>query len=338
MFSNREPVSIVIPAFNEENAISAQIDKIRGVLTGHKIDHEIIVVDDGCQDRTAEIAGNLHVRVIKHFKNRGYGAALKTGISVAKYDTIGTIDADGTYPAEEIPNLLDKLSQADMVVGARTGKEVHIPLVRRPAKWVLRLLAARIAGQKIPDLNSGLRAFRRDFVKQYFSILPNGFSFTTNITLAMLADDYRVVYHSIDYYKRIGKSKITPRNFMDFMVLIIRMAMLFKPLKIFLPLALFFGFLGAGKTIFDLILLYRRVSDAGHSTLFSQSIISTSSILLLLVSLQLLLIGMVTDALLTRMNKPNYGLLPTHGISSEEKESRPGVDKPDTITTHRIGK
>ena len=117
--------------------------------------------------------------MLRHIENRGYGAALKSGIRAAKHEVIVITDADGTYPSDQIPELLSKLDHADMVVGARIGKNVRIPLIRRPAKWMLGLLAEYIVGRRIPDLNSGLRAFRRDCVEQYFSILSNRFSFTT---------------------------------------------------------------------------------------------------------------------------------------------------------------
>ncbi len=232
-----ESVTVILPAYNEEDAIEAQIEAIQGVLESKDITHEIIVVDDGSTDKTAERALKAHARIIQHTENRGYGAALKTGIMAARYENILIIDADGTYPVDQIPELLKKLEDADMVVGARTGDNVHIPLERRPAKWILGWLANRISGRKIPDLNSGMRAFRKELVKQYFPILPNRFSFTTTITLALIADEYSVVYHPIDYYTRIGSSKITPRNFTEFVMLVFRMSMLFQPLKVFVPLS-----------------------------------------------------------------------------------------------------
>src|SRR4030067_1603844 len=306
--TDRTPVSVILPACNEEDAIASQIESIRYTLRSHGIIHEIIVVDDGSQDQTAELALKSNARVILHPENRGYGAALKTGIAAAEYETILIIDADGTYPVEQIPNLLSKLETADMVVGARTGNKVHIPLIRRPAKWILGWLANRISGRSIPDLNSGMRVFRRDFVKQYFSILPNQFSFTTTITLAMLADDYHVVYHPIDYYRRIGNSKITPKNFMEFMMLVLRLAMLFQPLKIFVPLSFSCGLLGVLKAIFDIIGLFQRASSFNSSLVF-QPVLSTSAILLLLVALQLLLIGMVADGLVRRIVQSNRPMM-----------------------------
>lgn len=326
----RTPISVIIPAYNEENAVGPQVEAIRCVLTSQGITHEVIVVDDGSQDKTTERAFQAGAHVLSHPENRGYGAALKTGILASKYDVIVIIDADGTYPSDQIPTLVAQLKNADMVVGSRTGKQVHVPLLRRPAKWLLGWLAARIAGRPIPDLNSGLRAFRRECALQYFSILPNRFSFTTTITLAMLGDDYRVVYHSIDYYKRVGESKITPRNFMDFMMLVLRMAMLFQPLKVFLPLAGLCGLLGTLKAAFDIIALFQRASSFNGSLLY-QPVLSTSAILLLLVGLQLLLIGMVADGLLRRIARHDRPLTPSHGIEALQLPSNPKVDEPGTV-------
>jgi len=321
-----EPISVVIPAYNEEASVGAQIEAVRRALRTNRIEHEIIVVDDGSEDKTVEKALEAQGHVLRHPANRGYGAAIKTGILAAKYDTIVITDADGTYPADEIPNLVAKLETADMVVGARTGPEVHIPPMRRPAKSFLAWLAARIAGQPIADLNSGLRVFRRECVRQYFSILSNRFSFTTTVTLALLADDYLVVYHPINYYRRIGRSKISPRHFMDFTILVLRMAMLFQPLKVFAPLAFACGLLGVLKVFYDIVSLFTRVSTVGWSLLY-QPVLSTSAILLLLVALQLLLIGMVADGVVRRIGQHNRSLEPSHAIrafqslpSPEEKE------------------
>ncbi len=322
--------SVVIPAFNEEGAVSAQVAAVERVLAAHQIPHEIIVVDDGSKDRTGEEALKAGARVLLHLENRGYGASIKTGIDAAKYDAIVIIDADGTYPPEEIPVLLAQLETADMVVGARIGKKVHIPLIRRPAKWVLGQLANLIAGRKIPDLNSGLRAFRRDCLRQYYPILSNRFSFTTTSTLALLADDYRVVYHLIDYHERIGKSKITPRHFMDFMMLVLRMAMLFQPMKIFVPLALTCGLLGVLKVVFDIVSIIPRTGSFDWSFIF-KPVLSTSSILLLLVGLQLLLIGMVADGALRRIAQHNGPMAPSHGIRVLERTAEDTAEAANSV-------
>ncbi|MGH8507408.1 MAG: glycosyltransferase family 2 protein [Gammaproteobacteria bacterium] len=332
MQTTQEPVrlcvSVILPAYNEEAAVGPQINAIRRVLHSHGMTHEILVIDDGSQDRTVEEALQAGARVLRHAENRGYGAAIKTGITFAEHDKIVIIDADATYPADQIPHLVQVLETADMVVGARTGNEVHIPWLRRPAKWILGWLASRIAGHAIPDLNSGLRAFHRECAKQYFPILSNRFSFTTTLTLALLADDYRVVYHPIDYYRRVGKSKITPRHFMDFTILVLRMAMLFQPLKIFVPLAFGFGLLGTGKIIFDILSLFERTSTLGWS-LFYQPVISTSSILLLLAALQLLLIGMMADGVIRRIAQHNRPQAVSHARWLIEPTSNAQEEKPE---------
>jgi glycosyltransferase involved in cell wall biosynthesis len=307
-----QPVSVIFPVFNEEGAVAAEIQNIRQVLQSRGIAHELIVVDDGSGDRSGERAAAAGATVITHVENRGYGAAIKTGMAAAHYDTIVITDADGTYPADQIPELLAQLKTADMVVGARTGDDVHIPLVRRPAKWVLTWVATRVAGRTIPDLNSGLRAFRRECAQQYHSILSNRFSFTSTITLALLADDYRVVYHPISYHKRIGKSKITPWHFMDFLMLVLRLAVLFQPLRVFLPLALAFGGLGVLKTIYDIFALFPRTSASGWA-IFYLPVVSTTAMIFLLIGFQLLVVGLVADAVLRRIAQ-SHTLVPSRAI------------------------
>lgn len=283
-------VSVVIPAFNEESSIGGVIAELSELLSEHDISSEIIVVDDGSRDATARRAMEAHARVLQHRKNRGYGASLKTGIAAATYDAIAIIDADGTYPARYLPELLDELECADMVVGARIGNNVHIPLVRRPAKWLLKHLANYVSNSKIPDLNSGLRVFRREIAMQYFPILPNYFSFTTTITLAALCDNYAVTYIPIDYRKRNGRSKIVPWDAGSFAILILRVAMLFKPLRVFLPLALVCFAYGVVKTIIDL----------SHDPN-----ISASAMFAFISTLLIVLIGMLGDAIATRLGRFN---------------------------------
>ncbi len=319
------PVSVVLPAYNEEAAVANEVCAIRERLAAHDISHEIIVVDDGSQDRTADEATGVGARVLKHSSNRGYGAAIKTGIRAALHDVIVITDADGTYPSDQIPQLLANLRSSDMVVGARIGESVHNPWLRRQAKRFLRWLATYIVEQPIPDLNSGLRAFRRDCIRQYFPILSNRFSFTTTSTLALLADEYHVTYHPINYYKRVGRSKISPRHFMDFSILILRMSMMFQPLKVFIPLSFLFGALGLLKSIYDVITLFLRAQVVDPS-LFYQATLSTSAILLLMVGLQFLLIGMVADGLVRRIGQHNQPPAPsyreiTYGAQAEKQSS-----------------
>lgn len=316
------PVSVVIPAFNEETAVAREVETVRQILAPYQVPYEIIVVDDGSADGTAVEAAKAEARVLRHLENRGYGAALKTGIRAARYDTIVITDADGTYPPEQIPQLVSLLETADMVVGARIGESVYIPWLRRPAKAFLRWLAVYIAEHPIPDLNSGMRALRRDCIEQYFPILSNRFSFTTTSTLALLADGYHVIYHPINYYKRIGKSKINPRHFMDFSILILRMSMMFQPLKVFVPLSILFGVTGLFKSVYDIITLFLRSSAVGAGLLY-EATLSTSAIFLLMLAVQFLLIGMMADGLVRRIGQHNRPPVPSRGVLTvEESGSR----------------
>jgi glycosyltransferase involved in cell wall biosynthesis len=245
-------VSVVIPALNEADHVAAEIEAVTRALSGGGWRFEVIVVDDGSDDGTAEQAAGAGARVLRHPRNLGYGAALKRGISAASYDWILITDADGTYPAESIPDLLAKGSEADMVVGARTGEAVRVPLARRPAKWFLRTLASYLAGQKLPDLNSGLRLMRKSLVDRYAHLLPSGFSFTTTITLAATCNDHLVSYVPINYRKRLGDSKIRPWHAYDFTLLILRTIVFFNPLKVFIPLGAVLALSGVAKFLYDI--------------------------------------------------------------------------------------
>jgi glycosyltransferase involved in cell wall biosynthesis len=231
-------ITVLIPAYNEEEAIRDTVQTIAQQRLHFK-DLEIVVINDGSKDRTSEIARTLPVTLIEHEFNRGYGAALKSGLQAAKYDYILIADADGTYPLEDIPKLAADAPFYDMVVGARTGKEVHIPTLRRPAKWMITRLAVYLSGRDIPDLNSGLRIFRKDVALRFLTLYPDGFSFTTTITLAMLTNHFKVKFVPINYHKRLGKSSIHPiRDFTNFTILIIRICAYFKPLNVFVPPAM----------------------------------------------------------------------------------------------------
>ena len=281
-------VSIVIPAFNEEQGVAQVIGELRSVLSQHGINAEILVIDDGSGDGTAQAAAAAGARVFRHRSNRGYGAALKSGIAAASGEAIVMTDADGTYPCRYIPEMLERLKAADMVVGARIGANVKIPAIRRPAKWLLNQLANYLTKTQIPDLNSGLRAFRKEVVMQYFGMLPDQFSWTTTITLAMHCDKYAVAYLPIDYRARKGKSKIVPWDAGSFAVLILRTAMLFRPLRIFIPVVL-------------LCLLYGIVKMSIDMT--RDPNISASALLAFVSALIILLIGMLGDALATRLGR-----------------------------------
>jgi glycosyltransferase involved in cell wall biosynthesis len=250
----RRAISIVVPAYNEARSIGPQLEHLRQVMDASCWPYELVVVDDGSTDGTAAEVERHDVRLIRQPRNFGYGAALKAGIDAAKHDWIVIIDADGTYPAEEIPRMLEFAADFDMVVGARVGQNVNIPPQRRPAKWILAKLSGYLAEQIIPDLNSGLRVLKRDLVRKYEHLLPDGFSFTTTITLALLCNHYRVYYHTINYAKRVGASKIRAAHAYQFLMLILRTVVYFNPLRVFLPLGLVFFLAGVAKFIYDIFL------------------------------------------------------------------------------------
>lgn len=239
--NNSQPgLSIIIPAFNEQESITTVLAQIHHIMDKSEWLYEVIVIDDGSTDNTATQVDPLQNRLLRHPQNRGYGASLKTGILHAHHPLIAITDADGTYPNNDIPRLLDVLQNDDydMVVGARTGTQVAIPAIRRPAKWTITRLAEFVANQSIPDLNSGLRVFYRDTALQFAHLLPDGFSFTTTITLTLLSNGYLIKYLPINYHPRVGRSKIRPiQDTLNFVGLILRIALYFAPLKIFLPLS-----------------------------------------------------------------------------------------------------
>jgi glycosyltransferase involved in cell wall biosynthesis len=247
-------VSVVVPAYNEIGAVADTVREVDRVLRAAGIRFEILVVDDGSTDGTADAAAKAPCRVIRRPRNRGYGATLKYGIGAARSDLICITDADGTYPNDRIPDLLAAAKTVDMAVGSRTTPNVAIPWERRPAKWFIARLASYLAGSPIPDLNSGLRVFRRRRALQFARILPDGFSFTTTITLAHLCNRLDVAYVPIDYKKRVGASKIRARHAYDFTLLVLRAVVLFNPLKVFLPLGAALFALGFLKAVYDVVI------------------------------------------------------------------------------------
>ena len=176
--------------------------------------------------------------IIRCAENRGAGAARKVGIRNARGEIVVMLDADGTYPAESIPELLQYFPAYDQVNGARTSEQGTLPWLRRPAKWFIRKLACYLTGTRIPDLNTGLKAFKRDAMLPWLWVVPNGFSCVTTMTLAFLTNGYSVKYVPISYRTRIGKSKFHPiRDTAAYLSTVLRMVLYFRPLKVFLPLS-----------------------------------------------------------------------------------------------------
>lgn len=286
------PVTVIVPVFNERKAVGPTLEALAALLDRDPRAHRVLVVDDGSTDGTAEIlreiAPRLGLTVLRHPRNLGYGAALKTGVRNAETEVVAITDADGTYPNDRILELAGLLGDADMVVGARTGANVRIPVIRRPAKWLVGKLANVLTGCRIPDLNSGLRVFRLSALRKYEGILPDGFSFTTTITLAMLSRGHDVRFVPIDYQARIGSSKIRPvRDTLNFIQLILRTTLLFEPLRIFLPVAL------AGMLAAVAVLLY--------SWFFTPKIMDATVAVLFIGSIQILAVGAIADIINRRM-------------------------------------
>jgi len=277
--------TVVVPCFNEESAIEESLQLLQDCLRDSP-PHEIIMVDDGSSDRTGAILDQRakeidNLRVVHHERNQGYGSALKTGIRRARGELVAIIDADGTYPYDRLPDLIEEARTADMVVGARTGEDVTYSFIRKIPKFFLKGYMSWLAGQSIPDMNSGLRVFRRTSAERFLKVLPDTFSFTTTITLSMLRNHYDVRFVPISYAGRIGKSKIKPvQDTLRFAQLIVRTGMYFAPLRVLLPLAGFL-FLGCCASIAYDIFVLRNLTD--------------KSVLLLMFSMNITVFALLAD-------------------------------------------
>jgi glycosyltransferase involved in cell wall biosynthesis len=283
-------ISIIIPIYNEKNNILKSIADISKAMDNGFV-YELILVDDGSTDGSSEVIDKItlpNVKKVSHLENKGYGAAIKSGIRNAQNNIIVIVDADGTYPYAYIPKLLNNIDKYAMVVGARVGRKVKIPLIRRPAKWFITKLACYLTETRIPDLNSGMRVMKRDVVEKFMHLLPNGFSFTSTITLAMLTNDYLVEYVPIDYFKRQGKSKIRPvKDTLNFLQLIIRTVLYFNPLRVFLPLSMFFVFL-AFLVLFGTWYFLGKAADVTFGVILTTAI-------------EVLIVGMLADLIVKRV-------------------------------------
>jgi glycosyltransferase involved in cell wall biosynthesis len=243
--SPRCELSVVLPAYNEQEAIVRVLEEIVGAMSQEPIRYEILVVDDASTDQTAfaaeqyaERTAECPIRVIRCPLRRGAGAARKVGIRHAQGDVVVMLDADGTYTAETIPEMLAYFPAYDQVNGARTSEQGTLPWLRRPAKWFIRKLACYLTGCKIPDLNTGLKAFKRQEMLRWLWVVPDGFSCVTTMTLAFLTNGYAVKYIPTEYRPRIGKSKFHPiKDTLSYLSTVLRMVLYFRPLKVFLPLS-----------------------------------------------------------------------------------------------------
>jgi polyisoprenyl-phosphate glycosyltransferase len=275
-------VSILLPAFNEETAISAVIEEIRAVMSAWHGSWEILVVDDASTDQTRERAEQAGARVIHRVENGGAGAARKTGILEARGTIIAMLDADGSYDPAELPRLLAHFPDYDQVNGARTSEQGDLKPLRVPAKWLVRKLTEVVSGKKIPDLNTGFKLFKRDVMLRYLWVVPPGFSCVTSITLAFLCNDRPVKYVPVAYRKRIGHSKFHPIfDSINYIATAIRIIMYFRPLRVFLPASLVLFAIAATKGAYDLA--------------YSPLGLHDSDIIISLTALIVLSVGMLAD-------------------------------------------
>ena len=300
-------VSIVLPVFNEAGHLGREVERIREAMDASPYEYEILVVDDGSTDGgVAELEDMDDIRLVAFEQNRGSGAARRAGTSLARGDVVVWTDADMTYPNDLIPALVGLLPGWDMVVGARKSEGGSHKLFRVPIKWAIRMLASFLTMTRIPDLNSGFRAFRRVVAGQYLHLLPSGFSCVTTLTMSFLSNGYSVRYTPIEYAARAGRSKFHWwKDTALYIRQVLRMVLLWNPLRFFAPVGVTLGVSGLGKLLYDLVTKDLRVA--------------TNTVTLLLSAVAVLLLALGAD-LLVLLNRPRDMVLP----ATLDPEDRPG--------------
>lgn len=269
-------VSVIVPAFNEEESITDLVTALRA----HDRWHEIIVIDDGSRDATAERAAAAGARVVRHPYNKGNGAAVKTGIRNATGEYVLIVDGDGQHRPEDAGRLISRLGEYDLVIGARSHgtQATH---ARRFGNSALNWLAGYLTDRDIPDLTSGFRAARREHLREFLHLLPNGFSTPTTTTLAFIKAGYNVTFEAVEARQRVGQSKIKlARDGTKFLMIILRIVTIFSPLRVFLPLSAAAFAVGAGYGVW---------------TIATQSHITNSSVLLIIFAVIVFLVGLISE-------------------------------------------
>jgi len=291
-------VSVVLPIFNEKGHLRAEIDRITESLSASKYSFEIIVVDDGSTDGSeAELSKIDGITLIRHRLNQGSGAARRTGTTAARGRVVVWTDVDMTYPNNLIPDLVDAMEGYDHIVGWRQTEEGTLKWLRTPAKWLIRKLASYLSETDIKDLNSGLRAFRRDVAMQYVHELPKGFSCVTTLTMSFLGNGYSIGFYPIEYFPRAGRSKFHwLKDTRRYILQVIRMTLSYNPLKVFLPIGLLLLTLGFVKLGIDW---------AGRD--FK---LAANTLLVFFASLQVITVGLLAD-LVVRATKAPTSVPPT---------------------------
>jgi glycosyltransferase involved in cell wall biosynthesis len=281
-------ISIIIPAYNEQEGIAKTLTRIFETMDAAQYDYEVIVVNDGSTDGTAdEVKKFPRATLISHSRNRGSGASTNTGVRHARGEICVMTDADGTYPVQDIPRLLEEMNDYDMVIGARTKEAGTLKLLRVPAKWFIRSLASFLTETKIPDLNSGLRAFKKSNALKYIHILPHGQSWVSTITLAHLSDDLDVKWIPIDYYPRLGTSKFRPvQDTYNYLMLVLRTVMYFNPIKILFPVGMLLLLVGVLRQIWWFVV--------------GNMVVHASNVLLVLAGLNFIMMALLADLVVRR--------------------------------------
>ena len=289
-------VTIVLPCYNEEDHVLLELERITKAMDTSGFSYELVVIDDKSTDNTLAVLEEAlpqypNMRLVPFQRNGGSSTVRRIGTANAHGGIVVWTDADMTYPNDRIPELVQYLRDrphVDQVVGARTSEQGTYKLLRVPAKWTIRKVAETLAGTKIPDLNSGLRAFRRDVSLPYLRLLPPGFSCVTTITLAFLSNQHSVEYLPIDYAKRAGTSKFHfVRDAYRYILQVLRMIMYFNPIKVLMPLALTLLVVGVLKAVFDIV----RYAITEGSWLY----ISTNAVLLVITGLIIAAVALLAD-------------------------------------------
>ena len=269
-------VSILIPAFNEAESIASVVAELRAAGPWH----EILVVDDGSSDETAALAAAAGATVVRHPYNKGNGASVKSGIRHATGEYILIIDGDGQHKPEDARRIVARLGEYDLVVGARSRK-TQATQARRFGNVALNWLAGYLTGRNIPDLTSGFRAARREHLREFIHLLPNGFSTPTTTTLAFIKAGYNVAFEPVEARQRLGESKIRlASDGTKFLMIILRIVTIFSPLRVFLPVSLVSVGIGSAYAIW---------------TIFTQSHVTNSSVLLIIFGVIVFLVGLVSE-------------------------------------------
>ena len=286
-------VSVVLPIYNEKGHLRAEIDRIRAALEASRYSFELIVVDDGSNDGSeAELSRIEGITLITHRRNQGSGAARRTGTTAARGRVVVWTDVDMTYPNDLIPELVDSMEGLDHVVGWRQTEEGTHKLLRTPAKWVIRKLASFLSETDIKDLNSGLRAFRRDVAMQYVHELPKGFSCVTTLTMSFLGNGYSIGFFPIEYFPRAGRSKFHwLKDTRRYILQLIRMTLSYNPLKVFLPVGL--------------VLLATGFVKLGFDWAERDFRLAANTLLIFFAALQVITVGLLADLVVRATKSPN---------------------------------